>query len=134
MVLFAGLEIAFNVSMMLGPVLAGGVTAGLQATKEIDDACSQLTTAQNQYSSTKSKWQKVLQSYHNLISNQENYAKQLNRDFNAYKTQMILAINSFKKKQFMLDVFFAIFIFCLLMVLLFKYFKIFENLKKLIFN
>jgi hypothetical protein len=134
MVLFAGLEIAFNVSMMLGPVLAGGVTAGLQATKGIDDACSQLTTAQNQYSSTKSKWRKVLQKYQNLENNQKDYATQLNRDFNEYKEQMILAINSFKKKQFMLDVFFAIFIFCLLMILLFKYFKIFENIKKLILN
>ena len=126
------MEMGFNAAMIGGPLLAGGITAGIQATKGIDDACSNLETAKKNYNITKNKWGKVINTLNSDFEYTKNEAYELKDNFNKYKAQLKLTVDSFKNKQLMIDIFFAIFIFCLILTLLFKYFKVFENIKKLI--
>ena len=120
-----------GVAMIAGPLLAGGVQAGQQAT-ELNNACSGLEDATTKYNTTKAKWGNLVSNieneYDQIYAFQQEYGKQLNSEYQLYSEKLKAYKDIFKKQQWEKEILFAIFIFCIIITLLFKYFKVFPTL------
>ena len=123
--------VVLSVAMLGGPIIAGGIQAGQQAS-QLNDACSNLEHATTKYNTTKEKWGNLVSDieidFNTISSKQTSFATQLNSDYNLYSEQLKAYKDIFKKQQWEKEILFAIFIFCIIISLLFKYFKVFPTL------
>ena len=117
--------------MLGGPIIAGGIQAGQQA-GQLNDACSDLEDATNKYNATKDEWGNLVSdielNFQKMLSRDADFATQLNNEYQLYSEKLTAYKNVFKQQQWEKDILFAIFIFCIIITLLFKYFKVFPTL------
>lgn len=121
----------FNALMFGGPLIAGAFQAGQQAT-ELNNTCSGLEDATTKYNTTKEKWGNLVSDieidFDTISSDQISFAKKMNSEYQLYSEQLKAYKDIFKKQQWEKEILFAIFIFCIIISLLFKYFKVFPTL------
>ena len=129
--LFGAAEFLFNAAMIGGPIAAGGVQAGFDA-DNINKTCSELEDAKKNYNQVKSKIKNFTKNAASLEEKQDIIAKQLAASYAQYKGKLKVYKELFKTQQLSKDIMFAIFIFCLIVTLLFKYFKVIPNIYNLI--
>lgn len=121
--------------IMFGGAILGGATQGvLDAYKGISDACNNLDQATNDYQSTKEAWKSVFQDGITNETDVTTLNQNLNTEYANYKTALKAQVDSFKKKQFIINIFNGLFIFVIILTLLFKYFKIYDKIWNLFTN
>ena len=120
-----------GIGMLIGPLLAGSVGAGLNATNGINDACNSLKSAQDNYNSTKDKWTKALLGVETATDKLELNIEQLNSNYQGYKTALRDQVKAYKVKHFTQQIFIALFIFIIILTLAFKYFDIYGQIFRL---
>lgn len=125
------LALAFNAAMFLGPIAAGGVQAGFDA-NNIKEACDSLQQAKKNLQNTKDTIKKFTKDYVELRKEQTALAQELRENFSSYSNKLKIYKNLFRQQQNSKDIIFAIFIFCLILTLLFKYFKIIPSIYNMI--
>ena len=120
-----------GIAMIAGPLIAGAFQAGQQAT-ELNNNCSDLEDATTKYNTTKEKWGNLVSDieidFDTISSEQISFAKKMNSEYQLYSEKLTAYKETFKKQQWEKEILFAIFIFCIIITLLFKYFKVFPTL------
>ena len=120
-----------GIAMIAGPLIAGAFQAGQQAT-ELNNNCSDLEDATTKYNTTKEKWGNLVSDieidFDRISNKQISFAKKMNSEYQLYSEKLTAYKETFKKQQWEKEILFAIFIFCIIITLLFKYFKVFPTL------
>ena len=131
MAFFAVAEFAFNAGMLLGPIAAGGVQSGFDA-DNIKNACNSLDQARKNLQQTKDEIRKFTKDFKKLQVDQAGLTAKLRQNFADYSSKLKIYKDLFRQQQNKKDIMFAIFIFCLILTLLFKYFKIIPSIYNMI--
>jgi len=131
MAFFAVAEFAFNAGMIFGPIAAGGVQAGFDA-DNIKNACNSLDQARKNLQQTKDEISKFTKDFQKLQVDQVGLTEKLRQNFADYSSKLKIYKDLFRQQQNSKDIVFAIFIFCLILTLLFKYFKIIPSIYNVI--
>lgn len=118
---------------MIASMAVGAFTSGLNnSVGNVEASCKARNEAKNHFETMKSKMNTYVADETNLEAKLENFNTDLTQlaRLNAASTAAIKA--TFKEKKTYMIIGFAITIFCLILVLLFKYFKIPERLWNII--
>jgi len=128
---FDAFEFIFNAGMIFGPIAAGGVQAGFDA-DNIKNACNSLDQARKNLQQTKDEISKFTKDFQKLQVNQAGLTAKLRHNFADYSSKLKIYKDLFRQQQNSKDIMFATFIFCLVLTLLFKYFKIIPSIYNMI--
>jgi len=127
----------FGLMEVLGASMLGGMGIGAtgsaikDSTKGVGDACKNLKSADANAKSTRDKWTNIARSQGELNAKIVNYQHEMATQTSILQDAIKTYHDIFKKKQFVMDISISIFIFCIILILLFKYFKIINKIRSL---
>tara|TARA_E500000178_G_C17020549_1_gene755337 strand:+ start:2684 stop:3061 length:378 start_codon:yes stop_codon:yes gene_type:complete len=118
---------------LLGPLFGGGYSAFKDSTEGLGNACKELAEERSKMEQTKNQVQSAFKSAPDVPAIKSN-SEELKNLQASYSQKLTNYSNQFKKRQALINIFLASFIFSLFIALLLRKFKIFSKIWNLIVN